>query len=112
MSSGQRMHTRYFQVGGVIEDIPPGFDAKLRAFLDEMPSRIDQYEALLDRNEIFLRRTRNVGIVSRERLLELGVTGPLLRAAGEPWDLRKVFRLPRLSRIRLQGPGRHGRRRL
>ena len=55
-----------------------------------MPSRIDQYEALLDRNEIFLRRTRAVGIVPRERLLELGVTGPLLRAAGEPWDLRKA----------------------
>jgi NADH-quinone oxidoreductase subunit D len=90
MSTGQRMHTRYFQVGGVFEDIPVGFAEKLRGFLAEMPSRIDQYEALLDRNEIFLRRTRNVGIVPRERLLELGVTGPLLRAAGEPWDLRKT----------------------
>jgi NADH-quinone oxidoreductase subunit D len=90
MSSGQRMHTRYFQVGGVFEDIPVGFEKKLRRFLEEMPSRIDQYEAILDRNEIFLRRTKNVGIVSRERLLELGVTGPLLRAAGEPWDLRKA----------------------
>ena len=76
------------------------------------PSRIDQYEALLDRNEIFLQRTRDVGIVSRERLLELGVTGPLLRAAGEPWDLRKADPLPRLRRLRLQDPGRHGRRRL
>ncbi|MSO41553.1 MAG: NADH-quinone oxidoreductase subunit D [Solirubrobacterales bacterium] len=90
MSSGQRMHTRYFQVGGVFEDIPVGFAERLTAFCDEMPSRIDQYEALLDRNEIFLHRTKNVGIVSKERLLELGVTGPLLRAAGEPWDLRKV----------------------
>jgi NADH-quinone oxidoreductase subunit D len=90
MSSGQRMHTRYFQVGGVFEDIPRGFEQKLRAFCEEMPSRIDQYEALLDRNEIFLRRTREVGVVPRERLLELGVTGPLLRAAGEPWDLRKT----------------------
>jgi NADH-quinone oxidoreductase subunit D len=90
MSSGQRMHTRYFQVGGVIEDIPRGFEAKLRSFLGEMPVRIDQYEALLDRNEIFLRRTRNVGVVPRQRLLDLGVTGPLLRAAGEPWDLRKA----------------------
>jgi NADH-quinone oxidoreductase subunit D len=90
MSSGQRMHTRYFQVGGVFEDIPRGFERKLRAFLAEMASRLDQYEAILDRNEIFLRRTKNVGIVPRERLLELGVTGPLLRAAGEPWDLRKV----------------------
>jgi NADH-quinone oxidoreductase subunit D len=90
MSAGQRMHTRYFQVGGVFEDIPVGFERKVRDFCREMPTRIDQYEALLDRNEIFLRRTREVGIVSRERMLELGVTGPLLRATGEPWDLRKV----------------------
>ncbi len=89
MSTGQRMHTRYFQVGGVFEDIPLGFERKLREFIELMPSRIDQYEALLDRNEIFLRRTKGVGVVSRERLLELGVTGPLLRAAGEPWDMRK-----------------------
>jgi NADH-quinone oxidoreductase subunit D len=90
MSTGQRMHTRYFQVGGVFEDIPLGFERNLRAFCAEMPSRLDQYEAILNRNEIFLRRTRNVGVVSRQRLLDLGVTGPLLRAAGEPWDLRKV----------------------
>ncbi len=90
MSSGQRMHTRYFQVGGVFEDIPLGFEREVRSFCAEMPSRIDQYEAILDRNEIFLNRTRGVGVVSRERLLALGVTGPLLRAAGEPWDLRKV----------------------
>jgi len=90
MSSGQRMHTRYFQVGGVAEDIPRGFVERVRAFCAEMPSRVDQYEALLDRNEIFLRRTKGVGIVPRDRLLALGVSGPLLRAAGEPWDLRKV----------------------
>jgi NADH-quinone oxidoreductase subunit D len=90
MSSGQRMHTRYFQVGGVIEDVPVGFAREVRSFCAEMPTRIDQYEAILDRNEIFLNRTRDVGTVPRERLLELGVTGPLLRAAGEPWDLRKT----------------------
>jgi NADH-quinone oxidoreductase subunit D len=90
MSSGQRMHTRYFQVGGVFEDIPVGFDARLRAFCREMPSRVDQYMAILDENEIFLNRTRNVAVVPRERMLALGVTGPLLRAAGEPWDLRKT----------------------
>jgi NADH-quinone oxidoreductase subunit D len=91
MATGQRMHTRYFQVGGVIEDIPLGFEAKLREFIAEMPVRVGQYQALLDRNEVFLSRTKNTGIVPRERLLELGVTGPLLRAAGEPWDLRKAF---------------------
>jgi NADH-quinone oxidoreductase subunit D len=91
MSGGQRLHTRYFQVGGVIEDIPPGFERKCREFLAQMPSRIDQYEALLDRNEIFLQRTKHTGVVPRERLLALGVTGPLLRAAGDPWDLRKAM---------------------
>jgi len=90
MSSGQRMHPRYFQVGGVIEDIPPGWEAKCREFLAEMPSRIDQYEALVDRNEIFLQRMRGVGVVPHETLLGLGVTGPLLRATGDPWDLRKA----------------------
>jgi NADH-quinone oxidoreductase subunit D len=90
MATGQRMHTRYFQVGGVFEDVPAGFESKLRDFCTEMPDRVTQYEALLDRNEIFLRRTKGVGIVPRERLLELGVTGPLLRAAGEPWDMRKT----------------------
>jgi NADH-quinone oxidoreductase subunit D len=91
MATGQRMHTRYFQVGGVIEDIPLGFERELHSFIDDMPVRVGQYEDLLDRNEIFLQRTKEVGIVPRQRLLDLGVTGPLLRAAGEPWDLRKAF---------------------
>ena len=90
MSTGQRMHTRYFQVGGVAEDIPVGFEQAVLQFCDEFPERVDQYEALLTNNEIFLNRTRHVGAVPRERMLELGVTGPLLRASGEPWDLRKA----------------------
>ena len=91
MSGGQRMHTRYFQVGGVIEDIPPGFEAKTRDFTAAMPARIDQYEALLDENQIFVERLHEVGIVPHERLKALGVSGPLLRAAGDPWDLRKAM---------------------
>jgi NADH-quinone oxidoreductase subunit D len=90
MSSGARMHTRYFQVGGVAEDIPAGFEAKLRKFLDDMPARIDQYGALLNGNEIVLHRLRGVCPLDAETLLGLGVTGPLLRAAGNPWDLRKA----------------------
>jgi NADH-quinone oxidoreductase subunit D len=89
-SSGQRFHTRYFQVGGVIEDIPPGFTAKLRKFLKEMPTRADQYADLLEKNEIVLQRLRDTCVVDKETLLKLGVTGPLLRAAGVPWDLRKA----------------------
>ncbi|MEX0993057.1 MAG: NADH-quinone oxidoreductase subunit D [Solirubrobacterales bacterium] len=89
-SSGQRMHTRYIQVGGVIEDIPAGWASKALEFTTDMLGRCDQYEAILDRNEIFLQRTKDIGVVSTERLLELGVTGPLLRASGHPWDLRKA----------------------
>ena len=90
MSSGQRMHTRYFQVGGVAEDIPTGFEDAVRDFTREFPSRLDQFEDLIDKNEIVLQRLRNVGVVDEETLLGLGVTGPLLRAAGNPWDLRKA----------------------
>jgi NADH-quinone oxidoreductase subunit D len=90
MSSGQRMHTRYFQVGGVIEDIPVGFAKKLREFIDVMPKRADEYGAILTANEIVLQRLRGTCAVDAERLLSLGVTGPLLRAAGNPWDLRKA----------------------
>jgi NADH-quinone oxidoreductase subunit D len=90
MSSGQRMHTRYIQVGGVIEDIPAGWEAKARAFLEDFPSRIDQFEALINENQIVLERLRGVAAVDEQTLLGLGVTGPLLRATGNPWDLRKA----------------------
>ena len=90
MSSGQRMHTRYFQVGGVMEDIPTGFERKLREFLKIMPERADEYGAILNSNEIVLQRLRGTCPLDAETLLGLGVTGPLLRAAGNPWDLRKA----------------------
>jgi NADH-quinone oxidoreductase subunit D len=90
MSSGQRMHTRYFQVGGVMEDIPTGFEAKTREFCKAFPKRLDQFEALIDRNQIVLQRLRGVAAVDEQTLLDFGVTGPLLRATGNPWDLRKA----------------------
>ena len=91
MSSGQRMHTRYFQIGGVIEDIPDGWIEMVRRFTKVMPGRADTYGDLLNRNEIVLHRLRGVCPLSEEELLKLGVTGPLLRAAGNPWDLRKAM---------------------
>ena len=90
MSSGQRMHTRYIQVGGVMEDIPTGFALKVRQFCKDMPNRADQYADLLSKNQIVLERLRGTGIVDQETLLRLGVTGPLLRATGNPWDLRRA----------------------
>jgi len=90
MSSGQRMHPRYFQVGGVAEDIPAGWEAKARAFTAQFPKRLDQLEQLIDQNQIVLERLRGVAAVDADTLLSHGVTGPLLRAAGNPWDLRKA----------------------
>ena len=103
LSSGQRMHTRYFQVGGVMEDIPARLRREgPRVLARSCPQRVDQYEALLDRNEIVLQRLRDVCPLDAETLLELGVTGPLLRAAGEPWDLRKADAVLLLRPLRLQ----------
>jgi NADH-quinone oxidoreductase subunit D len=90
MSSGQRMHTRYIQVGGVMEDLPRGFEERCRAFLATMPSRLDDMGAILNKNEIVLERLRDVCPLDEQTLLDYGVTGPLLRAAGNPWDLRKA----------------------
>ena len=90
MSTGQRMHTRYFQIGGVMEDIPTGYAEKLDEFCRAMPERVDQFRALLENNEIVVQRLSNIAVVDEPTLLSLGVTGPLLRAAGNPWDLRKA----------------------
>jgi NADH-quinone oxidoreductase subunit D len=90
MSSGQRMHPRYFQVGGVAEDIPAGWEKKVRAFCKQFPKRLEQFSTLIDQNEIVLQRLRGVAAVDEQTLLDLGVTGPLLRASGNPWDLRKA----------------------
>jgi NADH-quinone oxidoreductase subunit D len=90
-TSGQRMHTRYIQVGGVAEDVPRGWEQNLRAFLRIMPERTGQYRALLAKNEIALSRLKGVAPLDEETLLAYGVTGPLLRATGNPWDLRKAM---------------------
>ena len=84
------MHPRYFQVGGVAEDIPSGWVRNAKAFTAQFPKRIDQFEQLIDQNQIVLERLRGVAVVDEQTLLDLGVTGPLLRAAGNPWDLRKA----------------------
>jgi len=95
MIGGARMHTRYFQVGGLAEDVPPGFTTEARKFCDSMPKSVDEYEAILDRNAIWLERTKGIGLLSAEDALALGQSGPILRASGVDWDLRK--RMPYLA---------------
>ncbi|MFN2469510.1 MAG: NADH-quinone oxidoreductase subunit D [Gaiellaceae bacterium] len=87
--TGVRMHTRYFQAGGLAEDIPPGFYAECRKFCEQMPKGVDEYEGLVDRNEIWLERTRGIGLLSADDAIALGQSGPVLRASGIDWDLRK-----------------------
>ncbi len=87
--TGARMHTRYFQAGGLSEDIPPGFFPECRKFVDWMPRAVDEYEALVDRNEIWLERTQGIGLLSADDAIALGQSGPVLRASGINWDLRK-----------------------
>jgi NADH-quinone oxidoreductase subunit D len=86
---GARMHTRYFQAGGLAEDIPRGFFPEARKFLDWMPKALDDYEAMLSQNEIWLERTQGIGLLSAEDAIALGQSGPVLRASGVDWDLRK-----------------------
>ncbi len=90
MISGERMNTRYFQIGGVSADTPEGFEHELRAFIGTLPRRIDEYETLVSKNQIWMDRLVGVGHVPADDLLGLGVTGPVLRAAGVPHDLRKT----------------------
>src|SRR3954452_9837754 len=87
--AGFRMHTRYFQVGGLAEDIPRGFYPECRKFCEWMPKAIDDYETLLTRNKIWLERTEGIGLLSRDDAIALGQSGPVLRASGVNWDIRK-----------------------
>ena len=89
MFSGQRMMTSYIRIGGLALDASARLAEARRKFIDIFPSRIDEYEELLDRNPIWMGRTKGVGFISLEDMLDLGVTGPMLRAAGLPLDVRK-----------------------
>jgi NADH-quinone oxidoreductase subunit D len=88
--SGQRMFPNYLRPGGVREDVPADFVSRVRAVVDAAHRAFDDFERLLSGNEIFLSRTRGVGAISAERAIALGVTGPLLRATGLPYDARRV----------------------
>ncbi len=88
--AGFRMHTRYFQVGGLAEDVPPGFWDECAKFVELMPKAIDDYEALVDRSEIWLERTQGIGLLSADDAIALGQSGPVLRGSGVDWDLRRA----------------------
>ncbi len=90
MISGQRMMTSYIRPGGVWRDVPAEFESAVRKFMDVMPRRLDEYESLLTRNQLFLERTVGIGKICAEECVRWGISGPILRAAGMPFDIRKA----------------------
>jgi NADH-quinone oxidoreductase subunit D len=90
MVCGVRMNYGYFRVGGLSKDLPEGFEDATRKFLRGFPKMMDQYAALFAKNDIFLQRTQGIGILSKEQVLDYGLTGPSLRASGIGLDFRKV----------------------
>ena len=90
MFSGQRMMTSYIRIGGVALEPPRGWQNAVGKFIRAFPSKVDEYEELLDSNPIWKIRTQGVGFISLEDMLDLGVTGPMIRAAGMPLDIRRT----------------------
>jgi NADH-quinone oxidoreductase subunit D len=91
MLAGFRMFPSYLRIGGLREDLPAGFHEAVNAFLDKFPSKIDEYEDLLTQNQIWLKRTKGVGVLSRQDVLDYGLMGPMARATGLQYDVRKTF---------------------
>jgi NADH-quinone oxidoreductase subunit D len=89
MATGSRMMSNYMRVGGVKLDLPADFFDAARSFADDFVHRVDEYEQLLTTNEVFLVRTKGIGVLTKEEAINLGVTGPILRASGQGFDLRK-----------------------
>jgi NADH-quinone oxidoreductase subunit D len=89
MVTGLRMNNSYFLPGGVWEDLPEGWEPAARSISDLLKRRIDEYEELITNNPTFLERTKGIGVITQQEALELGATGPILRACGYDWDLRR-----------------------
>ncbi len=90
MISGARMMTSFIRPGGLWRDVPPEFEPAVRKFIKEFPGRLGEYESLLTKNPLWLDRTKGISPITTEEALRLGITGPMLRATGLGFDLRKA----------------------
>lgn len=107
--SGARLHAAYFRPGGVHQDLPTGLLEDIKRFADNLPKVLDEMESLLNENRIFKQRTVDIGVVSAEEALDWGFSGPVLRASGLPWDLRKSQPYEIYSELDFDIPiGKHG----
>jgi len=108
-ASGARMMCNYFRFGGCRNDLPPDWLEKCKEVVDAFPAFLDEYEQLLRENEIIVSRTQNVGVLSKELAISAGITGPMLRASGVDYDIRKVDKYGYYDRFQFRVPlGDHG----
>ena len=89
--AGFRFFPSYIRIGGLREDLPRGFHEAVNAFLERFPAKIDEFEGLLTKNDIFRRRTQGVGVITQDDAMQWGLVGPILRAGGSDYDVRKYF---------------------
>ena len=89
--AGFRFFPSYIRIGGLREDLPRGFHESVNAFLERFPAKIDEFEGLLTKNDIFRRRTEGVGVITQDDAMQWGLVGPILRAGGSDYDVRKYF---------------------
>ena len=108
MASGQRMMTSYIRIGGLALEPPLGFFERVKQVAELFPSRIDEYENLLTENPIWKQRTQGVGVIALEDAVDLGMTGPILRACGLQWDIRKAEPYTGYERFQFEVPTRTG----
>ena len=108
-ASGARMMCNYFRFGGCRNDLPPGWLAQCRKVVDDFPAFLDEFEKLLTENEIIISRTQNIGVLSKELAVNASITGPMLRASGVDYDIRKVDGYGIYNRFNFRVPlGEHG----
>jgi NADH-quinone oxidoreductase subunit D len=89
--AGGRLTPTYLRIGGLSKDLPDGIEEKIKSFVQVFPDRVKEYETLLTKNIIWLKRTKGIGILSKENAINWGVTGPTLRGSGVKYDVRKAF---------------------
>lgn len=109
MVTGARLTVSYPRVGGVRADVDEKFLEKLTSFIEKFPQKVEEYETLIDRNRVWLKRTKGVGVITAQDAINWGLTGPTLRGSGIPYDVRKFFPYDAYDKVEFEVPvGKNG----
>ncbi|MGC9166650.1 MAG: NADH-quinone oxidoreductase subunit D [Thermoplasmata archaeon] len=108
MVSGARLTYNYISIGGVYNDLPNEFDEKFKEFVNDFPARLNELKSLFEKNEIFIQRMRGIGILPPEVAKSYSITGPVLRASGVNYDIRKISPYLYYDKVDFEIPISHG----